>query len=90
MMRWIGFDLDQIGREHMVARITGQRNKGQMALDSTPEGTVPSNGVLWVDPTHPRWHKLSVTWSMPRCRSTAGHRSRSGPTGTWTTFRRWT
>ena len=64
MMRWIGFDLDQIGLEHMVARITGQRNKGQMALDSTPEGTVPSNGVLWVDPTHPRWHKLSVTWRV--------------------------
>jgi hypothetical protein len=64
MMRWIGFDLDQIGREHMVARITGQRGKGEMALDSTPEGTVPRDSVLWVDTTHPRFHELDVTWRV--------------------------
>jgi hypothetical protein len=64
MMRWIGFDLDQVGLEHMVARITGQRNKGEMALDSTPEGPVPRDGVLWVDPTHPRFHELDVTWRV--------------------------
>jgi IgA peptidase M64 len=66
MMRWIGFDLDQVGREHMVARITGLRNKGQMPLDSnsTPEGTVPQDSVLWVDPTHPRFHELNVTWRV--------------------------
>ena len=29
MMRWIGFDLDQIGLEHMVARVTGMRNSGR-------------------------------------------------------------
>ncbi|HYJ70490.1 MAG TPA: M64 family metallopeptidase [Nocardioidaceae bacterium] len=64
MMRWIGFDLDQVGLEHMVARITGQRGKGQMALDSTPEGTVPRDSVLWVDTTHPRWHQVDVTWRV--------------------------
>src|SRR5262245_58878983 len=66
MMRWIGFDLDQVGREHMVARITGLRNKGQMPLDSnsTSEGTVPQDSVLWVDPTHPRFHELNVTWRV--------------------------
>ena len=64
MMRWIGFDLDQIGLEHMVARITGLRNKGQMPLDSTPEGTVPRDGVLWVDTTHPRFHQMDVTWRV--------------------------
>jgi hypothetical protein len=26
MMRWIGFDWDQVGREHMVARLTGMGN----------------------------------------------------------------
>ena len=36
MMRWIGFDLDQIGLEHMVARITGMRNSGQMNVQNTP------------------------------------------------------
>jgi hypothetical protein len=61
-MRWIGFDWDQIGREHMVARITGMRNSGQMALRHTPLGTVPSDGVLWVETGHPRYHELRVTW----------------------------
>jgi hypothetical protein len=62
IMRWIGFDWDQVGREHMVARITGRRNAGQMALQHTPLGTVPSDGVLWVETGHPRYHELRVTW----------------------------
>ncbi|MGN9912820.1 M64 family metallopeptidase [Phytohabitans sp. LJ34] len=64
IMRWIGFDWDQIGREHMVARITGRRNAGQMALQHTPLGTVPSDGVLWVETGHPRYHELQVTWRV--------------------------
>ncbi len=36
IMRWIGFHWDQVGLEHMVARITGLRNSGQMALPSRP------------------------------------------------------
>ena len=40
IMRWIGFDWDQVGREHMVARITGMRNAGQMSVRNTPLGTV--------------------------------------------------
>jgi IgA peptidase M64 len=62
IMRWIGFDWDQIGREHMVARITGQRNRGQMSVAHTPLGTVPRDGVLWVETQHPKHHELVVTW----------------------------
>ncbi len=64
IMRWLGFDWDQVGREHMVARITGRRNAGQMALSSIPEGTVPRNGVLWVETQHPKSHQLDVTWRI--------------------------
>jgi hypothetical protein len=64
IMRWIGFDWDQIGREHMVARITGQRNAGQMALSHTPEGTVQGDSVLWVETQHPKTHQLDVTWRV--------------------------
>jgi hypothetical protein len=64
IMRWIGFDWDQVGREHMVARITGQRNRGQMSVAHTPEGTVPRDGVLWVETQHPKYHELDVTWRI--------------------------
>jgi len=64
IMRWIGFDWDQVGREHMVARITGMRNAGLMSVLNTPLGTVPSDGVLWVETGHPRDHELIVTWRI--------------------------
>ena len=64
IMRWIGFDWDQVGREHMVARIRGRRNAGQMSLRNTPEGTVPQDGVLWVETQHPKSHELDVTWRI--------------------------
>jgi hypothetical protein len=64
IMRWLGFDWDQVGREHMVARITGRRNASQMALSSIPEGTVPRDGVLWVETQHPKSHQLDVTWRI--------------------------
>ncbi|MEU5722250.1 M64 family metallopeptidase [Micromonospora sp. NPDC047738] len=64
MMRWIGFDFDQIGLEHMVARVTGMRNSGQMNVRHTPLGTVASDSVLWVEPGQPRYHELQVTWRV--------------------------
>jgi hypothetical protein len=63
MMRWIGFDLDQIGREHMVARITGMRNSGQMDVQSTTPGAVPHDGVLWAAAGQPKEHALKYTWT---------------------------
>ena len=57
MMRWIGFDWDQVGLEHMVARLTGMRNAGQMNVRNTPAGTVAARrGALGRDraPAVPR------------------------------------
>ena len=64
IMRWIGFDWDQVGREHMVARITGQRNRGAMSVLNTPEGTVSPDSVLWVEPPQPKYHEMRVTWRL--------------------------
>lgn len=79
IMRWLGFHWDQVGLEHMVARLTGQRNAGQMSLPATPEGDVPRDGVVWVDTTQPRFHELDVTWRVGgpdgRVLDTAGARS---------------
>ena len=59
MMQMLGYDFDQIGREHMVARITGLRNGGQMNVQNTPTtGTVAKDAVLWVESGHPRFHEL--------------------------------
>ncbi|MBE2315656.1 peptidase M64 [Solirubrobacter sp. CPCC 204708] len=63
MMRWIGFDFDQIGLEHMVARVTGMRNAGQMNVQTTPTtDAVAKDQVLWVEPGNPRFHAVDVTW----------------------------
>ncbi|WP_433532961.1 M64 family metallopeptidase [Micromonospora sp. CA-263727] len=64
MMRWIGFDFDQVGLEHMVARVTGMRNSGQMNIRHTPVGTVAADSVLWVESGQPRYHELEVTWRV--------------------------
>jgi hypothetical protein len=79
IMRWIGFDWDQVGREHMVARITGMRNAGQMSMRHTPSGTVASDSVLWVETGHPRYHELRVTWRIGGANGTVldTHGSRS-------------
>jgi hypothetical protein len=64
MMRWIGFHFDQIGREHMTYRITGRRNANAMSLQHTPLGQVGPADVLWVETQHPKYHELTVTWSV--------------------------
>ncbi|NHC15854.1 M64 family metallopeptidase [Motilibacter deserti] len=63
-MRWIGFYLDQIGRENMTWRITGRRTANAMALSSTPQGQVGPEDVVWVETQHPRFHELTVTWRV--------------------------
>ncbi|RIJ76950.1 peptidase M64 [Nakamurella silvestris] len=62
MMRWVGYEFDQIGREHMVARVTGMRDSAKMVVTSTPEGTVPAGSALWTEAGQPRFHDLTVTW----------------------------
>ncbi|HEX9823550.1 MAG TPA: M64 family metallopeptidase, partial [Actinomycetota bacterium] len=65
IMRWLGFDWDQVGREHMVARITGLRDTAAMPLPSRPEtGLVGPDEVLWVRPIQPRDHGMQITWRI--------------------------
>lgn len=64
IMRWIGFYWDQPGREHMTYRIAGRRNANAMSVLSTPEGEVGPADVVWVETGHPKFHELTVTWTV--------------------------
>jgi hypothetical protein len=64
IMRWIGNHFDQVGREHMVGRISGRRNANAMVVVNTPLGEVGPNDVVWVETQHPRYHELDVTWRI--------------------------
>ena len=62
-MRWIGFDFDQIGLEHMVARITGMRNAGQMNVQNTPRrARSPRTRSCGSRPGIRASTRCSVTW----------------------------
>ena len=64
MMRWLGYYFDQIGREHMVGRISGMRFADAMPLPSLAQGEVGPTDVVWVEPMHPQYHELDVTWRI--------------------------
>src|SRR5690606_24573823 len=64
MMRWIGYPLDQIGREHMTGRISGLRDRGEMRRNATPGDEVGAADVVWVEPLQPRFHEMVVTWEV--------------------------
>jgi hypothetical protein len=62
MMISIGYYFDQVSRERMVERISGQVN---LIADSRPTDTaVGRNEVLWLETAHPNYHDLQITWSI--------------------------
>ena len=80
MMRWIGFDFDQIGLEHMVARVTGMRNSGQMNVQNTGRGhgrQGPGPVGRARQPALPRRHRHVA--QRRRDRSGDRHRPQPGP-----------
>lgn len=62
MMRWTGYHFDVVQREQMTIRISGMRDANRLPLDLIPEGEVGPKDVIWVEPMHPRYHELNVTW----------------------------
>ncbi|QEO13971.1 peptidase [Agromyces intestinalis] len=61
MMKTLGYQFDQVGREIMTERIS---SKVPLVPASTPEGTVARDAVLWVETSHPVYHEIDVTWSV--------------------------
>lgn len=62
MMISVGYYFDQVSRERMVQRISEQVN---LIADSRPTDTpVARNEVLWIEPAHPNYHELTITWTI--------------------------
>ena len=65
MMRMLGYYFDQVSRERMTERISGRRDLGELALQSTPtDAPVASTDVIWIETPHPTYHELQVTWEV--------------------------
>ena len=73
IMRWIGFDWDQVGREHMVARITGRVTPGRWRCATRRRA---------------RCRRTACSGSRPSTRSPTSSTSRGGSaarTARWST-----
>ena len=62
MMISLGYYFDQVSRERMTQRIS-ERTK--LIAASTPaDAPVGRRDTLWIDPAHPVYHELDVTWKI--------------------------
>ncbi|MEV5569833.1 M64 family metallopeptidase [Spirillospora sp. NPDC052269] len=70
IMKRLGYYYDQVGRERMTQAISA---KVDLIQDSTPEGTVGADRVLWLETLHPVDHALRVAWTVDGRAVRAGH-----------------
>jgi IgA Peptidase M64 len=62
MMISLGYYFDQVGRERMTQRIA---ERTSLIAASTPTDLPVGRGdVLWIEPAHPVYHELAVTWTV--------------------------
>ncbi|WP_160422953.1 M64 family metallopeptidase [Agromyces seonyuensis] len=62
MMKTLGYQYDQVGREIVTERVAA---RAPLVPDSTPTtGTVAADQVLWVETSHPVYHEVDVTWAI--------------------------
>ena len=62
MMISLGFYFDQVSRERMAQRISGQV---ELIAASTPtDAAVPVTDVLWIETPQPNFHELSIEWTV--------------------------
>jgi hypothetical protein len=62
MMISLGYYFDQVSRERMVERISGQVD---LIADATPsDAPVSADALLWIDTAHPNYHELDIAWTV--------------------------
>jgi len=60
MMISLGYYFDQVGRERLTQRIA--ERTGLIASSTPTDAPVDRRDVLWIDPAHPMYHELEITW----------------------------
>ena len=62
LMKTLGYQFDQVGREIMTERIAA---KVPLVPDAAPsDAPAARDAVLWVETSHPVYHEVDVTWSV--------------------------
>ncbi|WP_370965499.1 M64 family metallopeptidase [Amycolatopsis sp. cg9] len=61
MMKTLGYNFDQVGRERMTQRISA---KVPLVSGGTPAGTIGADRVVWLRTMHPVDHRLAVRWTL--------------------------
>ena len=62
MMISVGYYFDQVSREQMVRRISAQVEL--IAASTATDAPVGRSDVIWIEPAHPVYHDLTITWSI--------------------------
>lgn len=62
MMISLGYYFDQVSRERLTQRISGQV---ELIAAATPnDAPVAANDVIWIETAHPNFHELDVRWTV--------------------------
>ncbi len=62
LMISLGYYFDQVSRERMTQRISGQV---ELIAAATPSSTlVGTTDVVWIETAHPVYHELTVSWQV--------------------------
>jgi hypothetical protein len=62
MMISLGYYFDQVSLERLTQRISAQVSLIAASTDTTV--AVPRNEVIWIEPAHPVFHPLNITWEI--------------------------
>ena len=62
MMISLGYYFDQVSRERMTQKISG--NVKLIAASTPADAPVGANEVIWIETAHPNFHELNVTWQV--------------------------
>ena len=61
LMISLGYYFDQVSRERLTERISSQV---ELIAAATPGSEVDPRQIVWVEPAHPNYHELELSWQI--------------------------